>query len=255
MVRGGVAVGTAGQAPRLPPAKVRERVFLEEENVRALEELLGEMGAGSLLLVGGMGVRALVGGWASHGRYTLDVDAVARVGLDRVAGAAESLGFSVERREWGLELARASTVSRRYAVKVDVGVPAVASPRGRVFRYEPDMYVVADLEAATGYVAHGVHVQRVEVLMLGKMASGTPKVPHDLVDLIAVDRAWRSGRLAIERELVRAKLEEGDAHLDVREFLEKLRAAPMGPFEELRKAALSTVFVKLVGSLLEELDA
>ena len=73
--------------PRLPPAKARERMLLEEENVRAFEELLRELGAESLLLIGGMGVRALVGGWARHGRYTLDVDAAACVSLDWVAAA------------------------------------------------------------------------------------------------------------------------------------------------------------------------
>ena len=98
--------------PRLPPAKARERMLLEEENVRAFEELLRELGAESLLLIGGMGVRALVGGWARHGRYTLDVGAVACVSLDRVA-AAEGLGFTVERRGWGLELSRASAASTR----------------------------------------------------------------------------------------------------------------------------------------------
>jgi len=246
-------VDRAGRAPRLPLAKARERMLLEEENVRAFEELLGELGPESLLLIGGMGVRALAGGWASHGRYTLDVDAVARLNLSQVARAAEALGFAVERREWGLELARASETSRKYLVKVDVGEPAAILPGGRVFRYEPDLYVVADLEAATGYVARGVRVQRVEVLMLGKMASGTPKVPHDLVDLIAIDRVCRSGKLAIDWELVRAKLAEGDARFDVREFLEKLRSAPMGPFEELRRAALNTSFARAVSSLLEEL--
>jgi hypothetical protein len=170
-----------------------------------------------------------------------------------VAAAAESLGFTVERRDWGLELSRASATSTRYLVKIDVGMPAVASPRGRVFRYEPSMYVLADLEASTGYVARGVRVQRVEVLMLGKMASGTPKVPHDLVDLIAVDRAWRVGRLSVDLGLLRAKLAESDSRLDVREFLEKLRSSPMGPFEELRRAALSTSFAKAVSTLLEEL--
>jgi hypothetical protein len=98
-----------------------------------------------------------------------------------------------------------------------------------------------------------VRVQRVEVLMLGKMASGTPKVPHDLVDLVAVDRAWRGGRLSVDLGLLRAKLAEGDSCLDVREFLEKLRGSPMGPFEELRRAALSTSFAKAVSTLLEEL--
>ena len=34
-----VAVG-AERVPRLPPAKARERMLLEEENVRAFEELL-----------------------------------------------------------------------------------------------------------------------------------------------------------------------------------------------------------------------
>ncbi|MCC6040490.1 MAG: hypothetical protein LM565_06685 [Thermofilum sp.] len=243
----------AERVPRLPPAKARERMLLEEENVRAFEELLRELGAESLLLIGGMGVRALVGGWAGHGRYTLDIDTVSCVSLDRVAAAAGGLGFTVEQRDWGLELSRASTTSRRYLVKIDVGMPAVASPRGRVFRYEPSMYVLADLEASTGYVARGVRVQRVEVLMLGKMASGTPKVPHDLVDLVAVDRAWRGGRLSVDLGLLRAKLAEGDSCLDVREFLEKLRSSPMGPFEELRRAALSTSFAKAVSTLLEEL--
>ncbi|MCC6050509.1 MAG: hypothetical protein LM580_07365 [Thermofilum sp.] len=151
------------------------------------------------------------------------------------------------------ELSRAGATSTRYLVEIDVGMPAVASPRGRVFRYEPSMYVLADLEASTGYVARGVRVQRVEVLMLGKMSSGTPKVPHDLVDLIAVDRAWRVGRLSVDLGLLRAKLAEGASRLDVREFLEKLRSSPMGPFEELRRAALRTSFVKAVSTLLEEL--
>jgi hypothetical protein len=67
-------------------------------------------------------------------------------------------------------------------VEIDVGMPAVASPRGRVFRYEPSMCVLADLEASTGCAARGVRVQRVEVLILDKISSGTPKALHDLVD-------------------------------------------------------------------------
>jgi hypothetical protein len=35
----------AERVPRLPPAKARERMLLEEENVRAFEELLREPGA------------------------------------------------------------------------------------------------------------------------------------------------------------------------------------------------------------------
>jgi hypothetical protein len=102
-------------------------MLLEEEDVRAFEKLLRELGAESLLLIGGMCVRALVGGSAGHGRYTLDVDAAACVSLNRVAAAAEGLGFTVERRDWGLELSRASATSTRYLVKTDVGMPAVAS--------------------------------------------------------------------------------------------------------------------------------
>jgi hypothetical protein len=230
-------------------------MLLEEENVKAFEELLGRLGPGSLMLIGGMGVRALVGSWASHGRYTLDVDTIACTSISHVASVAGSLGFDVRHREWGLELARVSVTSRKYTVKIDVGKPVVTSLRGREFRYEPSMYVIADLEAATGYVVCGVHVQRVEVLMLGKMASGTPKVPHDLVDLVAVDRACRVGRLVVDLELLRTKLAEGKARLDVREFLEKLSTAPVGPFEELRRAALNTSFVKTVSALLEELDS
>ena len=85
----------AERVPRLSSAKARKRMLLEEENVRAFEKLLRELGAESLLLIGGMGVRALVGGWARHGRYTLDVDAVACVSLDRVAAAAGPAGPQV----------------------------------------------------------------------------------------------------------------------------------------------------------------
>jgi hypothetical protein len=57
----------------------------------------------------------------------------------------------------------------------------------------------------------------------------------------------------VDPGLLRAKLADGDSRLDVRGFLEELRSSPMGPFEELRRAALSTSFVKAVSALLEEL--
>jgi len=80
---------------RIPP-EVRDDI--EDQSLGILEAV-----AGHVVVIGGWAVRAVLG--PVHGRFSLDVDAVAAPeGIDRLRDILEDMGFELLRTDWGIRM-------------------------------------------------------------------------------------------------------------------------------------------------------
>jgi len=174
--------------------------LLEDVNISHLALLLELIPRGAVHVIGAYAVRAAVGGFARHSRFTLDVDLVLRE-VDyagAVLEAAQTLGMTAVSHGWGLELKKADPRLEKYYVKLEFGYPDVPEAD---FRYDPELTYEGCVESAGGIRLCGVKIQRIEVVLLSKLLR-SPHIPHDPVDFLAVDSAASEGLLQLDWELV-----------------------------------------------------
>ena len=219
------------------------RRLLEDANVSHLALLLELVPRDAVHVIGAYAVRAAVGGFARHHRFTLDIDLVLRGGASAVLEAARALGMTAVSHSWGLELKKADPRLEKYYVKLEFGYPEV---READFRYDPELTYEGCVESAGGIRLCGVRIQLVEVVLLSKLLRN-PHVPHDPLDFMAVESAASEGLLRLDWELVERLVTPRLAEAARRYFAQyaNLMQAQSWYMPLVRKAAQTQLFNRL----------